>query len=568
MKKIFFSILLTSCIYGTMNAQDTAKTNAVLKSATVYFGYGAELTHQTNTTISKKTKQIIINNLATALDINSLQINVPENVALLSQKFNVYYPTQAVIVNPMIKKWNDSILILRNEISRINNQIDIEQQTMDKTGKLIELTITGNGNKTITSDEALKLVNAYTTKIEKAKTNIFTLGESKANLSQKINLLQQEINEASTPTPTKEKPYGQLCLQIVSNYAGEIPITLSYFTNNAGFTPLYDVRVNSKTNEIKLVYKASVSQHTGIDWKQTKLTLSTANPNWSGTAPILNPWYLQFFVPKLFNAMQNNSRSNLAYNTIPGVSIAKDEEMLKEVIIESDNVYKKSKSLTGSYQTINPSNLSSYTTLNESQLNTNFEIDLPYDINSDGELQSVVIKEEKLTAILKNYAVPKLDKDPYLLAELTNWQNLNLLPGTANIIMDDTYLGKTMIDPNITSDTLNLSLGKDKRIAVKRTLVKELTTTKTSGSTTKQIFTYEIVLKNNKTTDVQLLLKDQYPLSQVKEIETILGNNDDATINEELGVLNWQINLKPGESRKVRFSYTVKYPGDKKISNL
>ena len=174
MKKIFFSILLTHCIYGTMNAQDTAKTNAVLKSATVYFGYGAELTHQTNTTISKKTKQIIINNLATALDINSLQINVPENVALLSQKFNVYYPTQAVIVNPMIKKWNDSILILRNEISRINNQIDIEQQTMDKTGKLIELTITGNGNKTITSDEALKLVNAYTTKIEKAKTNIFT----------------------------------------------------------------------------------------------------------------------------------------------------------------------------------------------------------------------------------------------------------------------------------------------------------------------------------------------------------------------------------------------------------
>jgi len=551
-----------------MNAQDTAKTNAVLKSATVYFGYGAELTHQTNTTISKKTKQIIINNLATALDINSLQINVPENVALLSQKFNVYYPTQAVIVNPMIKKWNDSILILRNEISRINNQIDIEQQTMDKTGKLIELTITGNGNKTITSDEALKLVNAYTTKIEKAKTNIFTLGESKANLSQKINLLQQEINEASRPTPTKEKPYGQLCLQIVSNYAGEIPITLSYFTNNAGFTPLYDVRVNSKTNEIKLVYKASVSQHTGIDWKQTKLTLSTANPNWSGTAPILIPWYLQFFVPKLYNAMQNNSRSNLAYNTIPGVSIAKDEEMLKEVIVQSDNVYKKSKSITGSYQTINPSNLSSYTTLNESQLNTNFEIDLPYDINSDGELQSVVIKEEKLTAILKNYAVPKLDKDPYLLAELTNWQNLNLLPGTANIIMDDTYLGKTMIDPNITSDTLNLSLGKDKRIAVKRTLVKELTTTKTSGSTTKQIFTYEIVLKNNKTTDVQLLLKDQYPLSQVKEIETILGNNDDATINEELGVLNWQINLKPGESRKVRFSYTVKYPGDKKISNL
>ena len=84
--------------------------------------------------------------------------------------------------------------------------------------------------------------------------------------------------------------------------------------------------------------------------------------------------------------------------------------------------------------------------------------------------------------------------------------------------MDDTYIGKSVIDPNTTADTLNLSLGRDKRIAVKRSLVKEQSSLKTSGGNTKQVITYEILVKNNKVTDVNLLLKDQFPLSNIKDV--------------------------------------------------
>ena len=209
-----------------------------------------------------------------------------------------------------------------------------------------------------------------------------------------------------------------------------------------------------------------------------------------------------------------------------------------------------------------------YTTLNEGQLNTNFEIDLPYDIESDGKLHSVTIKDQEISCILKNYAVPRIDKEAYLLAEVADWQNLDLLPGDANIIMDDTYIGKSVIDPNTTADTLNLTLGRDKRIAIKRSLVKELSSLKTSGGSSRQLFTYEILVNNNKLTDINLLLKDQFPLSTIKEVEVKLEDGSDAMINMETGVLTWKIDLKPGESRKVRFSYSVKYPKDKKIVNL
>jgi hypothetical protein len=67
---------------------------------------------------------------------------------------------------------------------------------------------------------------------------------------------------------------------------------------------------------------------------------------------------------------------------------------------------------------------------------------------------------------------------------------------------------------------------------------------------------------------VDLMLKDQYPISTVKEIEIKLEDGNGASVNDETGVLTWKLELKPGESKKVRFSYTVKYPKEMRIANL
>ncbi|HEX7847083.1 MAG TPA: DUF4139 domain-containing protein, partial [Chitinophagaceae bacterium] len=274
--------------------------------------------------------------------------------------------------------------------------------------------------------------------------------------------------------------------------------------------------------------------------------------------------HLQLYVPGIYTELQRRAAvGNEMRNRIQSFE---NDKALQEVIVMAPGIEYKQEKLR--YDSIDPSTVQQFTTLNEGQLNTNFEIDLPYDIDSDGQLHSVSIKDEEIDCVLKSYAVPRADKETYLLAEVVNWQNLDLLPGDANIIMDNTYIGKSIIDPNTTADTLNLPLGKDKRVAVKRSLVKELSSLKTTGKENKQIFTYEIIVKNNKLTDVNLLLKDQYPLSTIKEIEVKLEDGHEAMVNTETGVLTWKIELKPGESKKVRFSYTVKYPKDKKIVNL
>ena len=571
MKKILLIPgLLFFCVLSSAQGQirengDTARIDASITSAAVYFGYGAELTHMAKVKVDAGTKIIEINLLSTNVDINSLQISVPEEVALLSQYYRVYYPALPVMPKSReVEKLEDSIVLVQKEIGRINNLVSIDQEILNKTGLLIEATFKSISNKPVTSDEILKLLEYYNAKIEKLKTNIYNQGQNIVLQNKRIDEIRKRIATITTVVPVKQKPYGQVFLQVICKRSGEIPVDLSYYTPNAGWTALYDIRVNSKTNKVKMVYKASLTQTTGIDWKNTKLTLSTGTPNFGVSAPILTPWYLQLYVPGLYTDLQKRAAAGNATRNM--IQSFRDDKVLSEVVV-SDGVgqYKQQKEKD---LTIDPSTLQQYTTLNEGQLNTNFEIDLPYDIESDGKLHSVTIKDQEISCILKNYAVPRIDKEAYLLAEVADWQNLDLLPGDANIIMDDTYIGKSVIDPNTTADTLNLSLGRDKRIAIKRSLVKEFSSLKTTGGSSRQVFTYEILVKNNKLTDINLLLKDQFPLSTIKEVEVKLEDGSEAMVNVETGVLTWKIDLKPGESRKVRFSYSVKYPKDKKIVNL
>jgi Domain of unknown function (DUF4139) len=113
---------------------------------------------------------------------------------------------------------------------------------------------------------------------------------------------------------------------------------------------------------------------------------------------------------------------------------------------------------------------------------------------------------------------------------------------------------------------LNLTVGHDKRVVIKREKLVDYSSVKFLGNNKLQKFTYEITVKNNKNEAVNLLLKDQYPLSTNKDIEVELLETSDAEITKDIGLLSWKIQLAPGEVKKIRFAYNVKYPKDKMLN--
>lgn len=554
-------LLLSSSLFAQQKNQVVVSTN--LANANVYYGYGAELTHKTKANLANGQQEIILNNISTTLDVNTLQIGCPENVVLLSYRYNTKTENTPPPPNPIYKKMEDSIKTFQKQINANQQDIQVNEEMLNKTTKIVD-TYTALPEKAINTTDVLKLIDFYNGKILVYRGMVYALRIKSAEVQEQINDLNTRIYELKRKEGVYSAKYsGQIILQVLCKEATNADIAISYYTPNAGWVPTYDIRVKTIDNSFKLVYKAMVSQTTGLDWKQTQLTLSTSNPNLGTNMPVLNPWSLQLYVPGVYREMMSGRAAGISNNDNMNRA-----QSLSEVVVVGYESEKKQKAYKADSKSIDASDISSYTTTNESRLFASFEIDLPYDIPSDGTGYSVAIKDEKIDATYKHYGIPKLDKDAFLLAEISNWEYLDLLPGTANIIMDNVYLGKSFIDPNTTMDTLNLSLGRDKRVAMKRVLIKEESKTRFIGANKIETFTYEITVKNNKKEAVNMLLKDQHPISKTKEIEVTLEDNGGAEVNEELGSINWKISLQPGEQRKYRFSYSVKYPKDKTIANL
>ena len=552
MKKWIFLTMIFLGHFSFAQKRDTITTNAPLISTTVYYGNGADLHHQAKANLQKGMQELVFNNLAWYADINTFQISCPEYVTILSYKHRIYTPEIIQKPKPEPTKWLDSIKMLQRQIVNLNSDINIKNESHTKLTVLIETNFNTPDKKNIVSDELIKLANYYTDKLAILKQQIHEVTVKRNDLQDLINTLNNKITEYyNQPNEEKQpKAVGQLIVQVMSSTAGAATFDFNYFTQNAGWSPSYDLRVKSIDNSFKIAYKGMVNQSTGLDWKGVKLSLSTSNPNRGNIMPILNPLFLSLYVPPVVY----RKNKNVNVTTLDKVTTVSAMAITRTDSDDGLEMKYEDKGNTAETEDVSP-----YLNLRENQLNTNFEIDLPYDIPSDGIGYCVNIKEEPVNALYEHVAVPKLDKDAFLVAKLTNWDTLNLMSGPANIILDNVFLGKTYINPNIITDTLDVSLGRDQRIAIQRKRAKGFKTYRKNDNKIEQ-HAYEIVVRNNKKQSVEMSVKDQYPISRVKEVEVELGDTDGAEIDAETGILTWNLKLKPGESKKIKFGYQIKYP--------
>lgn len=546
-KTILSAFLLVTTI---ALAQKPIFTTAKVKAATVYFN-AAEISQTTNLNLPLGTSEIVIKNVAVDLNENSVQIGAPATVTVLSVQFTNDYVSEYEIDlrSPALKRVKDSIVLVQKEILKVGNAKNAETKTLSLLDKNQQVSGVNSGLNVM---ELMKMVDYYKAKQTEIANTINTLTEKEQKLTEILHKLN---NKLEVDTSKEEKTSsGKLIVQVMNNLAGAVPLDITYLSNNASWTPFYDLRTESVTAPINMMYKAQVVQNTGIDWKKVKLTLSSGVPNQNNQAPLLNSWFLNYR-PNLNEVVMTGYGSKKKgvptqlQGRVAGVQIA-NEEMDAQPIMQSE------------------SSISNYTTVLENQLNISFDIDIPYDILSNGKVHSVSLKEIKLPASYKFYAVPKAEKDAFLLAEIIDYSKYNLLRGEANIIFEGMYVGKTLIEPSQTSDTLSLSMGRDKKVTIKREKVVDQSGTKFLSSKKEQIFTFDITLRNNKKEAIEMILKDQYPLSSNKDIEIELLQSDHAKVNPETGILTWQLQMKPNETRKIRISYKVRYPKDQVIDNL
>ena len=537
-----FFVLISFCLGCILPMQAQKQISARLTDATVYLR-GAALTHTASATLKSGSQEVIIDGLSPDIEINSLKVKA-NGVLISATEFTQDYLTpreQAA----HIQKLQDSLDYYQEQLKEVQNELAVHKQ-------LLKLVTDGTQNNMSQKDGTISIadINAnmelYRTKAAELQKNIDKDDKKIERLKETVKRLKSQINQDETEN-TQLNGMLRLSVSVPENI--NTTFTVTYFTNQAQWIPCYDINIPSMDKSITLQSKAKVRQLTGLDWNNVKLTLSNATPNRSTVAPVFSTWFLRFQRQQpIIDGMKVRSTSN-------SISYATAEES------------SASMGYLSSPKASAPILMNDFVEVEDQDIQVTYSIAVPYDIPGNGKEKLIDLKSYDIKADFKYYSVPKLSDETYLIATLSDYEKYNLLPGEATVTFNNTFVGRTRLRPNDTESQITLTLTTEPRMTVKREKQKDFCSTKHVGNSTTVTQSYLITVKNNLNKSAKLTLKEQYPISNDKDIEvkdvTVTPN---ATYDKtDIGVVTWDVELNPGETRTFTVTYSVKYPTDRNI---
>lgn len=517
LKKLLLGVIIL--FFSSVNAQFSSEIKKVK-----VFQSGAQIYRGFDLTIEKGTHKIVVNQLSSFINPNTIQANI-EGVKILDIDYNINYLE--------VENDNAKIRTIKESLQKITFAIQKEQN--NKASLMLELDLIINnqnlkGQETLVVEDLKEFITYYKATIPALKSKI----TDTENQIQKFLLVKSKLNkQLLTSQKTQKESSGVIVIKVISEKNFKTTATLNYHTSNCGWTPIYSLRATDLDSPINFEYAANVYQNTGVLWENLPITLVTGNPILTGNHPELNTWVVD----------------NKEYN-LRGFKSDQDAENINKI---QEGVFSLANTRISSKINNNSTKISNLTF-------SEFNIIQRYTLESGTEATRMVIDRNNLPASYEYYCAPKISNSVYLIANISGWEKLSLIPGKANIYFDNTYVGNSYIDPGTSNDTLEISLGQDQRIAVKREKIADQCKSRTIGFSKKNTRAYRIEIKNNRNDIVKIRIMDQIPISSNDKIEIEINNTGGAKHFEETGLLEWNFEIAPSNLKTISFEFEVKHP--------
>lgn len=557
MKKLISIFSLLFLILPAFAQEQTIQVTPVVQSAVIYLD-GAELYQKKEITLNAGRTQITFNGISSKVLSKSIQVTASGDVNILSVTDKLNY-IDAVQNSPKTKAIRDSINLLDENTTILQN--DKEAYETEKT-MLSKNQSIGGQDKGVSIVELKLAADFYRSRIKEINNEIYKIDKKINIYNESINKLNNQLIEING---TPKGPTAEIAVLVASASKQVITLDLKYLVSDAGWAPSYDIITEDVNKPITLKYRAKVYNNTDVDWKNIKIKLSTGDPMKNASKPELEDWYLNFSTLDYANnyakgkfAQSSLSQQNLL-NTrggrTNGESYATDGVYQNSVPkIDAKNVEYKAQEQKVALEEIEISDLSA-----------EFDIKTEYTIPSDAKPYIIDVTTYNLPASYKYFSIPKADKSAFMLARISGWEELELVTGPANVYLGGTYVGQSYINTKSTNDTLDLSVGRDNKIMVSRTQLKDFNTEKVIGNNKKSTYSYEIVVKNNRKSSITIDVEDQVPVSQSSDITVETIELSKGELNSLTGKIKWKLTIEPGEAKKINLAFSIKYPRNKSL---
>lgn len=517
-------VLLLQLLSIGIFAQITPKISTVK-----VFSQGAEIKRSQNIQIKQGIDTIKISGISPFINNNTIQAKIP-GVKILDVKFTINYLKETKDKDkPKLKQLKSSIRQIDLDILNIKDQLEYLKVEYD----LILVNQSIKGNSTLDVDDIKDFVFYYKKKlpelIKKITDNKHQLGKFQ-DVRNKLVKQQKELQKV------KSSKTGEIEILVQSGKSIKSKLNISYHVYKCGWQPLYNMRASNIDLPINFEYNAMVFQNTGANWDGVKLTIATGNPVLNGSKPNLHPWRL-------------NQQSLSYFNSNLRLDNYESEEKVGSLNKSSDDKepqtshYRKRKAVQTQNLTF-----------------SSFQVPQLFSLNTGAGEKRVTLLKRDLPAAFHYYSVPKVNNDVFLIAEVTQLEKMPLIPGKYHIYFDETFVGKSFLNPKIMEDTFAISLGKDQSILVNRVKQEEkcMNNSTILGAVKKR--GYQITVKNNRNEEISIEILDQVPISKNNKIKVDYKLGQDLKINEETGMLEWNLKIPANTKQSTFFEFEVKHP--------
>lgn len=397
-----------------------------------------------------------------------------------------------------VRKYEDSIYSLLRKIHQSEKKkVILENERVVLDGNQL----LGDRNKGV---QPAELANLITLNMERIRDIDGQIASLTNQIKSWKNLIEVQIEGRKKVVEAITK-YLPIKIQLSSN-GGSFTAKIKVNTPLSYWLPVYDLKKEAGSADLQVEMRAQISQMQTEPWEDVNVILATTDPTENG---------------KSFDQMGRIFVSEINDATI-------DQDYYDRSRFQSSAV--------------------------------EIPINGKRSFKASSELEEIKVKTIPVKASYQMVLYPLLEQKAYFVANVVNWGEYNFLSDDFNVFLDGSKMGSMTLNRNSTSDTLMIPLGKNPQVfASKKYISKNSKKNLLSGTRTYTV-EIDIEVKNNQTTPAEIVLYDQVPVAENKEQEVKIKEVSGATVEEFTNILSWKFVLKPGESKKVRVSYTLTAP--------
>lgn len=552
-------IIVAVCLFActTLGFAEVISPDSKISEVAVYNG-SARVTRVTNINLPAGEHSVEFKNILPEIDENSLTVSGQGKAAV--KIFGAY------LKRTHLKEAADNrIKKLENEIEQVKDKIQVSQNDtiiLNKEEQFLD-SIKFYAGQQITKDLIMQMPsveeleslsgfltsrrNAINTKKEEVRILI-------RELKKELDVLHRKLAELRGSQTKVER---SIVVDLDCEKPGKFDLAISYLVYGASWRPVYDARVQYDAAEVELASYGIVTQTTKEDWKDVKLTLSTAKPSVGGRMPYVSPWTLHAYQER------KNKRASWGGLGSPLRKMAADVGDQYEAFTLDEEVAVTKAEMV-------------YADVGQKGVSVIYKIQRPATVKSDGSESKFPITTQMLKANFEYSTYPRASVYAYLGSRVTNAKNLQLLAGQVNLFLEGEFVGKSSIDNIGPGQDFDLYLGIDENVKVKREEIEKkvddvlIAGIASPNKTT--TFKYKLSVENNTTKAINVILFEAMPVSENERIKVKVFNvkvkPKKKNWKDRKGVWRWEFKLEPNQKKEIFYSFSVEHPRKMNVSGI